>query len=64
MSHLVDIQTILRPLEKMKYIFMTIFGLAETMNRPDPAVTLFDGTFLGKYSREKRKLLSESSFKS
>ena len=40
--HLVDIQTVVIPLkkaEKLKYIFMTILGLAEsfkTMNRPDP----------------------------
>ena len=35
----------------LKYIFMTILGLAEsftTMNRPDPTITLFDGLFLGK----------------
>ena len=36
----------------MKYILMTILGLAEsfqTMNQPSPTVTLFDGLFLGKY---------------
>ena len=38
----------------MKYIFMTILGLAEsfkTMNRPDPTVTLFDALFLGEYKK-------------
>jgi len=33
---------------------MTILGPAESfkmMNRPDPAVTLFDGLFLRKYER-------------
>ena len=50
-----DIHTALKPLkkiEKFKYIFMIILGLAEsfkTMNRPDPIVRLFDGLFLGKY---------------
>ena len=48
-----DIQIAL-DLKKIKYTFMTIFGLPEsfkTMNRPDPTVTLFDGLFLGKYER-------------
>ena len=35
--------------KKLKYIFMSISGLAEsfkTMSRPDPSVTLFDDLFL------------------
>ena len=52
MGRLDDIQTALKPFKKMKYIIMTILGQAEsfeTINRPDPTVTLFDGFFLGKY---------------
>ena len=40
--------------KKLKYIFMTILGLAESfkmMNRPGPTVTLFDGLFIGKYKK-------------
>ena len=40
MGRLYDFQTALKPLEKLKYIFMTILGLAELfkmMNQPDPA---------------------------
>ena len=40
--------------KKLKYIFWTIFGLAEsfkTMNRLGPTVTLFDVLFIRKYKR-------------
>ena len=51
---------------------MTILGPAEsfkTMNRPDLSqsdltVTLFDGLFYGKYKRQGREILTQSSFKS
>ena len=53
MGCLDDIQTALKPLQKIgnsfKYIFMTILGLADsfkTMNRPGLAVMLLDGIFL------------------
>ena len=39
---------------KLKYIFMSIKGLAEsfkTMNRSGLTVMLFDGLFIGKYKR-------------
>ena len=51
MGRLDDIQAALKPLKKskkLKYIFMTILGQAEsfkTMNRPSPTVKLFDGLF-------------------
>ena len=57
MGRLHKIETALKPLKKskkLKYIFMTILGLAEsfkTMNVPVPAVTLFDDSFLGKFKR-------------
>ena len=50
----------------MKKWKMTILGLAEsfkTMNRPGPIVTLFDGLFLGKYKKQGREILTQSSFK-
>ena len=41
--------------KKLKYIFMTILGIAElfeTINRPGPTVmTLSDGLFFRKYQR-------------
>ena len=46
---------------------MTVLGLAEsfkTMNRPDPAVTLFDGLFLEMCMRYKSYILAQLSFKS
>ena len=51
---------------------MTIFGLAEsfkTMNQPDPArhyptVTLLDDLFLRNNKRDRREILTQSSFKS
>ena len=57
MGRLLDIQTAPKPLkksEKLKYIFMTILGLAKSfkmVNRPDPTETVFDSLFLGKYKR-------------
>ena len=57
MGYLVDIQTAPKPLknrEKLKYIFITILGLAESlkiMNLPGTTVALFDDLFLGKYER-------------
>ena len=58
--------------KKLKYIFMTILGLAESfkkMNwpistRPGPHVTVFAGFFLGKYKRYWGEILTESLFQS
>ena len=46
--------TTIKNREKLKYIFVTILGLAEsfkTMNQPGLTVTLFDGLFFGNYDR-------------
>ena len=58
MGRLENIQTALKlqkkNRKKLKYIFMTILGLAKSfkiMNRSDPTITLFDGLFIGKYKR-------------
>ena len=51
MGRLDDYQTALKPdknRKKLKYIFMTIVGLAESykfMNQPEPTVMLSDGLF-------------------
>ena len=70
MGRLDDIQTAIKPLKKSENIeihFYTILELAEsfkTMNRPDPTVTLFDGSFLGKHKIKERKILTQSLLKS
>ena len=56
MGRLDDIQTPLIPLkirEKLKQMFMTILGLADSfkrMNRPGPIIPRSNSLFLGKYS--------------
>ena len=58
MGRLIDIQTVKKPLKKMKQICMTILGLGESfrsMNQPDQTVTLFEGLLLGKYKGQRRE---------
>ena len=48
MDHLDEIQTALKPLKKLKYVLMTILGLAESfkiMNQP--SLAKLDSTRLG-----------------
>ena len=48
--HLISSKTFKNNRNKLKYIFMTILKLAEslkTMNRPNPTVTIFHGLFIG-----------------
>ena len=56
MGRLDVIQTSLKALKMLKYIFITILELTESfktmkLNRPDLTVTFFDGLFLGKNIR-------------